>query len=416
MAWAEMHPVDCIFDAATICVPGVAQSGLTVAGPGAPLIAEFAVAEFASALGLSTAAGQNFLGHAVELRYRLPRLWRAVMAGSVAVWRARRVAEATGVLSREAAGFVDGQVAAVGGRIGPAQLSRLVEVATARFMPAAAEELAERAWDTRQVRVEHDQVSFIGTTRIEAEVDLADAVAFDRALSAGAARLAELGSLDTLDGRRATAVGDLARAQLGLDLGASESAARRGAGEVVLYVHLSEAAVSGTAEGLAVARVENVRRAVLAEQVRGWCATPGVRVVVKPVLDLAGHVRVDQWEVPDRIAEQVIVRDGCCVFPWCTRPARTCRLQNDPEKGCDLDHRVPHATGGVTCACNLAPLCRRHHRLKTHAGWTYTSPELGTYLWVSPHGYLYLRDHRGTLDLTHDPGHDPPPPRAAPDP
>jgi hypothetical protein len=59
----------------------------------------------------------------------------------------------------------------------------------------------------------------------------------------------------------------------------------------------------------------------------------------------------------------------------------------------------------VTCTCQLAPLCRRHHRLKTHGGWTYTILEPSSYLWSSPHGYQYLRDHTGTRD-----DHSPAPP------
>ena len=56
---------------------------------------------------------------------------------------------------------------------------------------------------------------------------------------------------------------------------------------------------------------------------------------------------------------------------------------------------------GSTQTENLAPLCRRHHRLKTHAPWTLTVLEPGSYLWRSPHGYTYLRDHTGTQDVTH---------------
>jgi hypothetical protein len=88
------------------------------------------------------------------------------------------------------------------------------------------------------------------------------------------------------------------------------------------------------------------------------------------------------------------------VFPWCTRPARS--LHPD-EHRCDCDHITPwkpDGTGGRTCTCQLAPLCRTHHRLKTHGGWTYTTLEPGTYLWHSPHGYTYLRDHHGTLDVS----------------
>ena len=119
------------------------------------------------------------------------------------------------------------------------------------------------------------------------------------------------------------------------------------------------------------------------------------------------HVHVEAYEVPDRIAEQVALRDHTCVFPWCTRPAR--RLRPD-QHGCDCDHTVPHAQGGATCTCQLAPLCRRHHRLKTHGGWTYTILEPGTYLWSSPHRYQYLRDHTGTLDVTRNRRSPAPPP------
>ena len=63
-----------------------------------------------------------------------------------------------------------------------------------------------------------DQVSFEGTVWVEAEVDLADALDLDTALSAGAARLADLGSTASLDVRRSEALGQMARHQLALDL------------------------------------------------------------------------------------------------------------------------------------------------------------------------------------------------------
>ena len=81
-----------------------------------------------------------------------------------------------------------------------------------------------------------------------------------------------------------------------------------------------------------------------------------------------------------------------CVFPFCFRPAEQC----------DCEHRVPHADDGPTCSCNLAPCCRRHHRAKTTGGWTYLTVEPGVYLWRSPLGYQFLRDHTGTLDVTPD--------------
>jgi hypothetical protein len=124
--------------------------------------------------------------------------------------------------------------------------------------------------------------------------------------------------------------------------------------------------------------------------------------VVKPVIDLAACTWSDSDRVGPAIAEQVALRDRTCVFPWCTRPARGCRPDDPVAPACDDDHVVPRARGGPTCSCNVAPLCRRHHRLKTHAPWTYLVVDPGTYLWTSPHGYQFLRDHTGTVDVSRD--------------
>ena len=53
----------------------------------------------------------------------------------------------------------------------------------------------------------------------------------------------------------------------------------------------------------------------------------------------------------------------------------------------DLDHVVPHAEGGATDCENLCCLCRRHHRLKTHApGWMFTLDPDGNLLVTTPSG------------------------------
>ena len=47
---------------------------------------------------------------------------------------------------------------------------------------------------------------------------------------------------------------------------------------------------------------------------------------------------------------------------------------------------MPYADGGPTCSDNTAPLCRRHHRAKTHSAWDYSVLDRGTYLWTTPNG------------------------------
>ena len=75
VVWAVQHPAESL-EAAEVFRPsgyagGFGDTAVPVAGPGAPLVAEFSVAEFAAAVGLSTEAGKRYVGHAVELRYRL---------------------------------------------------------------------------------------------------------------------------------------------------------------------------------------------------------------------------------------------------------------------------------------------------------------------------------------------------------
>ncbi len=199
-----------------------------------------------------------------------------------------------------------------------------------------------------------------------------------------------MGSTESLDVRRALAIGNLARAQQPLDLtGEAADPSPRRKREVVLHVHLEHAAVLGTG-GLA--RLQETGGPVTAAQVRQWCAHPGAQITVQPVLDLAEHLHVGSYEARARLKLQTRLRDLVCAFPFCFRPA---------EK-CDCEHRVPHADDGPTCSCNLAPCCRRHHRAKTTGGWTYVTVEPGVYLWRSPLGYQFLKDHTGTLDVTPD--------------
>src|SRR5690349_6923578 len=103
--WAHLHPVTELDDAATWPAGHGQDTGIPLAGAGAPLVSEFAVAELATALGLSTGSGRNLLAQALELAHRLPRLWARVQAGSLAPWRARRVAEETLCLSADAAEY-----------------------------------------------------------------------------------------------------------------------------------------------------------------------------------------------------------------------------------------------------------------------------------------------------------------------
>jgi hypothetical protein len=378
--WAAAHTVDPTDP--SLVASYWSEGGVPIAGAGAPEVAEFCVAEFTAALGLTARAGRALLGDAVETRHRLPRLWARVESGELPAWRARRVAQQTLDLPADGAAYVDRHVQPVAHKIGTAQLDRLVDEARVRFDPERAEELRLERSASRHLDLGLDAVRHDGTVQLDGVLDLADALDLERALRHGAAELRALGCEEPLDVRRSLAAGALARGELTLDLGAETPDQ-----EVALTVHVSATALEGGPGELA--RVDGVRGFVSAEQVREWCGRPAARVVVRPVIDADQHVHVDAYEVSDRLRELTGHRDHCCVFPWCSRDARHC----------DRDHVVPDSDNGATCSCNLAPLCRRHHRHKTHGGWTYSVVEPGTYLWTSPRGLRYLRDHTGTREV-----------------
>ena len=77
---------------------------------------------------------RRLLGCALEVRYRLPRLWEAVVSGSVSVGGgAKLVAEATMTLCEEGAEHVDVHVNGFTHAVSGAQLDRIVAVALARL-------------------------------------------------------------------------------------------------------------------------------------------------------------------------------------------------------------------------------------------------------------------------------------------
>ncbi|MGY1752472.1 DUF222 domain-containing protein [Blastococcus sp. SYSU D01042] len=97
-------------------------------------------------------------------------------------------------------------------------------------------------------------------------------------------------------------------------------------------------------------------------------------------------------------------RDRACRHPGCHVPAARA----------DLDHVVPHGDGSATDCANLCCLCRRHHRLKTHApGWTHTLDDDGTLTVLTPSGVTRISRPPGHRVLTEPPG---PPPAVADDP
>jgi hypothetical protein len=92
------------------------------------------------------------------------------------------------------------------------------------------------------------------------------------------------------------------------------------------------------------------------------------------------HAQAEARYRPGRLLRHLVgTRNARCTAPGCGQPAARC----------DLDHTRPWQHGGPTCPCNLAPLCRHHHRCKQAEGWWLDQPEPGVLVWRTPAGRTY---------------------------
>jgi hypothetical protein len=88
--------------------------------------------------------------------------------------------------------------------------------------------------------------------------------------------------------------------------------------------------------------------------------------------------REDRYTPSRKLKHLVRARTATCSAPGCGAQAIHC----------DLDHSIPYPDG-ITCECDLAPKCRRHHRCKQAPGWKLEQPEPGLIRWTGPSGRTY---------------------------
>ena len=365
--WAERHQVDDVSKAAHWSDADVRDLCEAIGGEGTPLVHEAAVTPLAAALTVSARAAMQLMSDGLDLKHRLPKTFEAVEELQLAPWRGRQIAQLTHRLSAEAAAYVDAQVAPVADTAGRARIERLVSDAAAQFdveEQAAAEDVAKATWDVRLEN--YSGPVWAGTSRLEVIGDTPTLKKFYDLVNKTAhkrldpAQPAE--AQPSLEHRRVAALGDIA-----------DGAGARS--KTKLYVHLSPDDELGFVERFG---------PLTAASIRSWLRAS--RFTLQPVLDMCRTDAVDDYEPPEWMRELVILRDRTCVHPNCAKDARDCDLDHI-EAFVEMDDGGPP---GQTRPDNLAPLCRRHHRAKTHYGWSYQRNADGSYTWVDPFGRTYV--------------------------
>jgi hypothetical protein len=160
----------------------------------------------------------------------------------------------------------------------------------------------------------------------------------------------------------------------------------------ILDVHLSDLALAGLSTPGA--RVEGMSPLLADHHLFASC-----NISVKPVVDLNDRIDTNCYEHPAALREHRLLATPGDSFPY----AAAIPGLAGPV---DLDHCTPYDTDGPpghTGMHGSAPLGRRHHRWKTHAG--YVSRQCGTSRWArrTPYGLRSLVDRTGShlLDDEH---------------
>ena len=343
LEWARLHPCPANETPAHWGEADLHDEGLVpLAGPGAPWVAEFAPVDLAAALGITHDAGRQLIADALELAYRLPRLWKRVLAGEVPVWRARLIARETTDLSVKAALFADRLIAATptpdragqgrpAGPGGPAVLRPRPRHRRRGRSPHPARCLAAPRHAPRHHR-RHDDP---GHPR--------RAAASTRPSPASPATSKTSATPTSLDVRRARAVGILADPQHALDLLSGREGAApsprcpRRCREPLRPPHPRRprrrpAQLNSTAAPVPPRSRSSARPPPSCSPT----GSPGSRQPAPRSPSARSSTStpdkaVDQHDPPDAMRETVILRDAHCVFPGCRRDSRVCDLDHITE-------------------------------------------------------------------------------------
>jgi hypothetical protein len=355
--------------------------------------------DVSTVLRLSAGTAQSRIDVARTLLNHLPNTCSALATGDISLAHANVIAKETAAAIRD--GLTEYQIFEVEQRAiahaefhTPAQVANQVRTSLARIAPETFEDTVARARDTRRVSCYNDSD---GMSTVVAILPAADAQVVMNAIesfirltnensdvtnrensnSVGSAFAKDTRSTDM---KRADALTAIAAASLS----ASPVAPHRR--PIAINVTIDLPTLLGLAENPGQLAGYGAIPASVAREL----ASDGKwkRFITDPQTGNLLDYGRESYEPSQALKDFLIARDRTCRFPGCRRSAALS----------DLDHAKSWEDGGSTSPNNLGALCRRHHRLKTHDGWSVTSNEDGSCIWVSPHGKRFFTPARSIHD------------------
>ena len=344
--------------------------------------------DVATALRLSPTTAQSRIDVARVLVGHLPNTISALSTGEISVAHATVIARETATaikngLSPESVFRVEQTALAHAEFHTPGQVASKVKTTIAKLAPEDFEELVDRARDSRRVTC-YPEVD--GMATVIAILPAEDAQTVMKSIEAYIlkqdAQDAADWSLLSADMKRAdalTAIASQALASMAHDV----QPHRR---PITISVAIDLPTLLGLAENPG--------------QLAGYGAIPASvarrlaadgnwqRFVSDPTTGNLLDFGREKYTPPQELVDYLLARDRICRFPGCRRTGQSS----------DIDHAQSWETGGETNPANLGLLCRRHHRMKTHGGWSLESNPDGSCLWKSPTGKTFFVPSRPFLE------------------
>jgi hypothetical protein len=326
-----------------------------------------AATEIRAALRLTRRAAETELDLALQLKQRLPRVWNALLCGTIDQRRARVIADHTSHLDETTARSVVDEIITDAPGLTTGQLAARVRRLCVQADPETATERYAEAVDRRKVMLEAMPDGTATLTGLDLPPDRAVAAAnhIDR-LAKSINRQGDPRSIDQL------------RADVFLDLLAGDSTGGKGGVvEITADLHtlteLSE--TPGDLAGYGPVIADIARQVADAQRHGEWRFT-----ITDPSTGLPTHDGTTRRRPTAPQRRTVEARSRTCIFPGCRAPAGHC----------DLDHRAPWAQQQRTSTRGLDPLCRYEHVTVRHRiGWIHQPLPGGDHLWISPLGHRY---------------------------
>jgi hypothetical protein len=344
--------------------------------------------DVATALRLSPTTAQNRIDVARVLVGHLPNTISALSTGEISVAHATVIARETATaikngLSPESVFRVEQTALAHAEFHTPGQVASKVKTTIAKLAPEDFEEIVDRARDSRRVTFYPEAD---GMATVIAILPAEDAQTVMKSIEAYIVKRdgedAAEWSVLSADMKRAdalTAIASQALASMANDV----QPHRR---PITISVAIDLPTLLGLAENPG--------------QLAGYGAIPASvarrlaadgnwqRFVSDPTTGNLLDFGREKYTPPQELVDYLLARDRVCRFPGCRRTGQSS----------DIDHAQSWETGGETNPANLGLLCRRHHRMKTHGGWSLESNPDGSCLWKSPKGKTFFVPSRPFLE------------------